>query len=102
MPAAWLPPPVHPAPPSHAPPPLQPAPPEGEVYETSNTTSPRRTHKIKFTCGRCDAVNIKPINPHAWTAGSVFARCGKCNVTHKVGQGRGAGGGGRPGGCPPS
>ncbi len=27
---------------------------------------------------------MKPINPHAWQTGSVFARCSKCNVTHKL------------------
>lgn len=67
--------------------------PEGErIYETVNSSSPRRTSKIKFTCGRCGATSIKPVNPHAWTAGSVFAKCGKCNITHKVGGARGVGG----------
>jgi hypothetical protein len=54
------------------------------TYETLNTCSPRRTAKIKFTCGRCDAVSIKPINPHAWASGTVFAKCGKCGITHKL------------------
>jgi hypothetical protein len=54
------------------------------VYETHNTCSPRRTHKIKFTCLRCGAINIKPVNPHAWNNGSVFAKCGKCDITHKL------------------
>lgn len=36
------------------------------VYESDNTFSPRRGHKIKFTCRRCGGVNIKPVNIHAW------------------------------------
>lgn len=54
------------------------------VYETFNTSSPRRTRKIQFKCLLCGAVNIKPINPHAWAEGSVFAKCGKCDITHKL------------------
>jgi len=54
------------------------------VYETNNTCSPRRTQKIKFTCRVCNSINIKPINPHAWQKGSVFARCSGCNITHKL------------------
>jgi hypothetical protein len=40
--------------------------------------------QIKFTCRICEGVNIKPINPHAWKTGSVFARCSGCNITHKL------------------
>lgn len=57
---------------------------ESNVYETNNTFSPRRTHKIKFTCRICGAINIKPINPYAWEHGSVFAKCGGCSITHKL------------------
>jgi hypothetical protein len=98
------------------------------VYETFSS-SPRRGHKIKFTCRRCGATSIRPINIHAWREvrgpwvagrhwllllrrpaaaaaarglaaasltplspslphsarqGTVFARCGKCRVTHKL------------------
>uniref|UniRef100_A0A383VP13 DNL-type domain-containing protein n=1 Tax=Tetradesmus obliquus TaxID=3088 RepID=A0A383VP13_TETOB len=54
------------------------------VYETFNTKHKRRTMKIKFTCKRCGATTIKPVNPHAWTSGTVFAKCGCCNITHKL------------------
>ncbi len=40
--------------------------------------------QIKFTCNLCGTTNIRPVNPHAWTKGSVFGRCGGCNVIHKV------------------
>ncbi|KIY97396.1 hypothetical protein MNEG_10563, partial [Monoraphidium neglectum] len=36
------------------------------VYESFNTFSPRRGHKIKFTCRRCGATSIRPVNIHAW------------------------------------
>ncbi|KAI8462817.1 MAG: hypothetical protein J3K34DRAFT_167284 [Monoraphidium minutum] len=54
------------------------------VYESFNTFSPRRGHKIKFTCRRCGGTSIRPINIQAWREGTVFARCGKCGVTHKL------------------
>lgn len=38
---------------------------EEGVYE-SFSSSPRRAHKIKFTCKRCGATSIRPINIHAW------------------------------------
>lgn len=59
---------------------------EGEeaVYESFSNRSPRRGHKIKFTCKRCGATSIRPINIHAWREGTVFARCGRCHVTHKL------------------
>lgn len=57
---------------------------EHDVYESFNSFSPRRQHKIKFTCKRCGATSIRPINIHAWREGSVFARCGRCHVTHKL------------------
>ncbi|GBF92298.1 hypothetical protein Rsub_05381 [Raphidocelis subcapitata] len=53
------------------------------VYE-SFSSSPRRGHKIKFTCRRCGATSIRPVNIHAWREGTVFARCGRCRVTHKL------------------
>eukprot|EP00879_Flechtneria_rotunda_P001844 GHRR01002011.1.p1 GENE.GHRR01002011.1~~GHRR01002011.1.p1 ORF type:complete len:295 (+),score=88.13 GHRR01002011.1:172-1056(+) len=55
-----------------------------QVYETFNTKHKRRTMKIKFKCKRCGATTIKPVNPHAWAHGSVFAKCGKCQVTHRL------------------
>jgi ribosomal protein S27E len=30
--------------------------------------------QIKFKCKRCGATTIKPVNPHAWTSGTVFAK----------------------------
>lgn len=58
----------------------------GAVYETFNDASknPRRTAKIRFSCKRCGATTIKPVNPHAWATGTVFAKCGGCQVTHKL------------------
>lgn len=55
-----------------------------EVYESFNSASPRRGHKVKFTCRRCGATSIRPINIHAFREGTVFARCGRCKVTHKL------------------
>jgi hypothetical protein len=40
--------------------------------------------QIKFKCKRCGATTIKPINPHAWASGSVFAKCGCCQVRCNV------------------
>jgi len=40
--------------------------------------------QIKFTCNLCGTTSIRPVNPHAWAKGSVFGRCGGCNVIHKV------------------
>jgi len=57
--------------------------PANMVFETYSS-SPRRTRKVKFTCDVCGATNIKPINPFAWKEGTVFAKCGGCNVTHKL------------------
>lgn len=56
---------------------------EDELY-VSVSSSPRRTSRVKFKCDRCGATNIKPINPHAWHEGTIFAKCGKCSVTHKL------------------
>jgi hypothetical protein len=56
---------------------------EDAVYEAFSH-SPRRGHKIRFRCKRCGATSIKPINIHAWREGTVFARCGRCHVTHKL------------------
>lgn len=36
--------------------------------------------QIKFKCKRCGATTIKPVNPHAWATGTVFAKCGCCQV----------------------
>lgn len=46
--------------------------------------SPRRTGRIQFTCNVCGTTNTKPINPHAWAEGTVFARCCGCNIVHKL------------------
>eukprot|EP01025_Chloroclados_australasicus_P057197 TRINITY_DN7119_c0_g2_i2.p1 TRINITY_DN7119_c0_g2~~TRINITY_DN7119_c0_g2_i2.p1 ORF type:complete len:296 (-),score=16.95 TRINITY_DN7119_c0_g2_i2:299-1156(-) len=53
------------------------------VYETE-TQSPRRTSKVRFTCNICKAINIKPVNPAAFKTGTIFAQCGKCGITHKL------------------
>lgn len=54
------------------------------VVETSSSSNPRRTQKVKFTCNLCGCTTIAPVNPHAMAKGSVFARCGGCNVIHKA------------------
>lgn len=43
--------------------------------------------QIKFTCNLCGVTTIRPVNPHAWTHGSVFGRCGGCDIIHKVHSG---------------
>lgn len=46
---------------------------------------PRRTARVSFTCNICSHRNEnRPINPHAWTNGSVFVRCEDCNLVHKL------------------
>lgn len=55
------------------------------IFETTSSTfSPRRTAKLKFTCNLCGATNIKPVNPSAFKDGTIFARCAKCEVAHKI------------------
>ncbi len=54
------------------------------VVETSSSSNPRRTHRVKFTCNLCGCTTIAPVNPHAMANGSVFARCGGCDVIHKA------------------
>jgi len=58
------------SPPASSPPPASP--------------SPRRTARVRFTCRRCGATTQRPVNPHAWARGTVFATCGGCGVTHKL------------------
>ncbi len=43
--------------------------------------------QVRFTCNLCGNTYVKPINPHAWSHGSVFARCEECNVIHKLKDG---------------
>ncbi|EFN55851.1 hypothetical protein CHLNCDRAFT_52093 [Chlorella variabilis] len=45
---------------------------------------PRRTQQLRFTCNLCGEVNDAAVNPHAWKAGSVFARCQGCTAVHKL------------------
>jgi DNL zinc finger len=40
--------------------------------------------QVQFRCKICSAINIKPINPHAWALGTVFAKCANCDITHKL------------------
>lgn len=49
-----------------------------------DSSSPRRTHRLRFTCNMCGSVNTKPINPHAWASGTVFARCCGCGIVHRL------------------
>lgn len=62
------------APPQPGPTPAGGAAASGPVYEETHNGSPRRTAKIQFTCNLCGATNIKPVNPHAWRTGTVFAK----------------------------
>jgi hypothetical protein len=50
----------------------------------TESSSPRRTSRIRFTCRRCGATTQRAVNPHAWRRGTVFATCGGCGVTHKL------------------
>lgn len=54
-----------------------------EVY-VGSTSSPRRTKMIGFTCLRCNARSYKPINPLAFTGGTLVVQCGKCERWHKI------------------
>eukprot|EP01024_Parvocaulis_polyphysoides_P054720 TRINITY_DN553_c1_g2_i1.p1 TRINITY_DN553_c1_g2~~TRINITY_DN553_c1_g2_i1.p1 ORF type:complete len:314 (+),score=10.02 TRINITY_DN553_c1_g2_i1:141-944(+) len=56
---------------------------DDNLYETGSQ-SPRRTAKVRFTCNLCNAVNLKAVNPAAFKTGTIFAKCGKCGVTHKL------------------
>ncbi|KFM24460.1 Fructose-1-phosphate phosphatase YqaB [Auxenochlorella protothecoides] len=54
---------------------------EGDAAATNHA---RRTRKVRFTCNLCGTQNTKRVNPHAWHAGSVFARCAGCQGVHKL------------------
>ncbi|KAL6769043.1 hypothetical protein ACKKBF_B17265 [Auxenochlorella protothecoides x Auxenochlorella symbiontica] len=54
---------------------------EGDAAATNHA---RRTRKVRFTCNLCGTQNTKRVNPHAWQAGSVFARCSGCQGVHKL------------------
>ncbi|KAK9815312.1 hypothetical protein WJX72_001513 [[Myrmecia] bisecta] len=58
--------------------------PAEEIEQFPSAKHPRRTKKVQFTCNLCGTSNTKAVNPHAWTAGSVFARCEGCQVIHKL------------------
>jgi hypothetical protein len=45
---------------------------------------PRRTRRVRFNCNLCGEANERDVNPHAWRAGSVFARCAGCTAVHKL------------------
>jgi hypothetical protein len=79
----------------------------------TESASPRRTSRVRFTCRRCGATTQRPVNPHAWRRGTVFATCGGCGVTHKLvdnlrlfheldGPVFGGGAGADAGGAPPA
>uniref|UniRef100_A0A7S0X048 DNL-type domain-containing protein n=1 Tax=Chlamydomonas leiostraca TaxID=1034604 RepID=A0A7S0X048_9CHLO len=54
-----------------------------EIYVT-NSTSPRRTKMVGFTCQRCGARNMSAINPNSFLSGTLVAQCAKCEVWHKL------------------
>ncbi|KAK9808502.1 hypothetical protein WJX73_002082 [Symbiochloris irregularis] len=55
-----------------------------EEQEQAARDHPRRKQRVRFTCNLCGEVNTKPVNPHAWNEGAVFARCEGCQVIHKL------------------
>lgn len=46
--------------------------------------NPRRTRRLAWTCNLCGGRKVSPVNPLAWEKGSIFIRCAKCDVVHKV------------------
>lgn len=54
------------------------------VRRGRSSKHPRRTQMLRFTCNLCGETNDCAINPHAWEAGSVFARCEGCTAVHKL------------------
>lgn len=46
--------------------------------------NPRRTRRLAWTCNLCGGREVSPVNPLAWEKGSVFIRCARCDVVHKV------------------
>ncbi|XP_042500923.1 uncharacterized protein LOC122078832 [Macadamia integrifolia] len=48
------------------------------------TKSPRRRMRMAFTCNVCGQRTTRAINPHAYTDGTVFVQCCRCNVFHKL------------------
>jgi hypothetical protein len=59
----------------------------GEADATPAPAAPRhrrRTRRVRFTCNLCGEANEAAVNPHAWARGSVFCRCGGCELVHKL------------------
>lgn len=54
-----------------------------EVYYT-NSTSPRRTKMVGFTCKCCGARNFSSVNPISFNTGTLVAQCAKCERWHKL------------------
>ncbi|KAL6504792.1 hypothetical protein OROHE_023550 [Orobanche hederae] len=48
------------------------------------TKSPRRRMRVTFKCNICGQRTTRAINPHAYTAGTVFVQCCGCNIFHKL------------------
>ncbi|XP_038715926.1 uncharacterized protein LOC120009406 [Tripterygium wilfordii] len=48
------------------------------------TKSPRRRMRVAFTCNVCGQRTTRAINPHAYTDGTVFVQCCRCNIFHKL------------------
>ena len=51
---------------------------------SQNSNNPRRTRRLAWTCNLCGGRKVSPVNPLAWEKGSVFIRCPRCDVVHKV------------------
>lgn len=56
---------------------------EFDVFYT-NSTSPRRTKMIGFTCKCCGARNYNSINPQSFLEGTLVAQCKGCERWHKL------------------
>lgn len=67
---------------------LHPTSARGDEVEEADVTPaahhPRRTQRVRFTCKLCGETTTKAVNPHAWSDGSVFARCDGCRIIHKL------------------
>ncbi|GAX74507.1 hypothetical protein CEUSTIGMA_g1956.t1 [Chlamydomonas eustigma] len=57
---------------------------DGVDVFVSESTSPRRTKLIGFTCLCCNARSYRPVNPMAFEEGTLVVQCGKCEVWHKI------------------
>ena len=61
--------------------------PGGGAFAPSSSpasSNPRRTRRLAWTCNLCGGRKVSPVNPLAWEKGSIFIRCSRCEVVHKV------------------